>query len=116
MEEYGERVRRLREALGLSQSQFAQKLGIHKQMVSDVERGRQKRFNPETEKALADLFDINLSWLLDGKGEMFLHKQVNDQDDISLEKELIMKYFDQILPENRLEATLCILECIKKYR
>ena len=118
MSEYGERIRQIREALGLSQSDFAERLGIHKQMVSDVERGKQKRFNAQIEKSLVDLFGVDLSWLLYGQGEMFAQESsysegLKKQEDV--EKEMIVKYFDRIPPQKRLEATLCILECIRKY-
>ncbi len=118
MSEYGERIRQIREALGLSQSEFAERLGIHKQMVSDVERGKQKRFNTQIEKSLADIFGVNLSWLLHGQGEMFAPQNTQtshtlQSDDV--EKEMILKYFDRIPSQKRLDATMCILECIKKY-
>ncbi len=119
MSEYGERIRQIREALGLSQSEFAERLGIHKQMVSDVERGKQKRFNSQIEKSLADIFGVNLSWLLNGSGEMFVqeNERFSSQsfEDEDIEQEMILKYFRQIAPGKRLDATLCILECIKKY-
>lgn len=54
---YGQRVRALREATGMTQVELAQALGCHGQSVSNVERGLH-RFNRDRELALIRLTGV----------------------------------------------------------
>lgn len=54
---YGQRVRALREAAGMTQVELAQALGCHGQSVSNVERGLH-RFERDRELALIRLFGV----------------------------------------------------------
>ncbi len=112
--EYGERIRHIREALSLSQSELAERLGVNKQMISDIERGKQKRFSPQIEQKLIDLFNINESWLLRGEGEAFKKNGVKCEG-LSAEEEVILKYFNKVPEDRRLEAVACILNCIREF-
>ena len=105
--QYGEKIRELREKFGLSQSELAQKLGVHKQMISDVERGKQKRFNPQIEKRLVELFDLPQEW--------FVQEQSVADESKSPEEEILLKYFRQIPAQNRLQALACILQCLSEH-
>ena len=80
--EYGERIRMLREQRGLSQSELARLLGVHKQTVSDVERGRQKRFAPEAEERLKELFGNN--------------QKEDDRQILQAQEELLLYYFRRV--------------------
>ena len=57
-----ERIRQLRQERNWSQTQLAQKMGIHQKQVSAYERGRN---TPSTEVLikLADIFDVSLDYL-----------------------------------------------------
>ena len=68
------RFRKIRGALGLTQKEFAQKLGRKIQTISDI----------ETQKALPTIpllvdiytnFNIPFNWLILGEGEMFIKKK-----------------------------------------
>lgn len=59
---YGERVRALRERIGLSQSGLGERIGCGRGHVSAVEMGRW-RFGRETELALAKLAGVQLEYL-----------------------------------------------------
>ncbi|BCD68124.1 helix-turn-helix transcriptional regulator [Nitratiruptor sp. YY09-18] len=117
---YGQKIRELRQKFGLSQSELARKLGVHKQMVSDVERGKQKRFNPQIEQKLIELFDINPSWLHEiPQPSHPTNQQVATPSQIPLsqsEIDILMRYFAQIPPHNRLDALACILQCMSKFK
>lgn len=57
-----DRIRQLRQEKNWSQTQLAQKMGIHQKQVSAYERGRN---TPSTEVLikLADIFDVSLDYL-----------------------------------------------------
>jgi len=70
-QEIGKRLRLIRDKKGITQTELGEKLGIQFQHVSKYERGETV---PTWENLikLAELFDININWLLTGKGKMFL--------------------------------------------
>jgi transcriptional regulator with XRE-family HTH domain len=64
-----DRIRQLRQERNWSQTQLAQKMGIHQKQVSAYERGRNV---PSTEVLikLADIFDVSLDYLaFEAKGQ-----------------------------------------------
>ena len=97
--EYGERIRLLRERRGLSQSELAKLLGVHKQTVSDVERGKQKRFGLEAERRLKELFDLD-DTAPDDSGDTILRAQ----------EELLLYYFRRLPRQRRDMVFVRILE------
>ena len=60
----GQNVRRLREAKGWSQEDYADRAGIHRTYVSDIERGRRNPTISVVEK-LARPLEITIGRLLD---------------------------------------------------
>lgn len=60
----GKNVRRLREAKGWSQEDYADRAGIHRTYVSDIERGRRNPTVTVVEK-LAGPLDVKPGRLLD---------------------------------------------------
>ena len=61
----GQNVRQLREAKGWSQEDYADRAGIHRTYVSDIERGRRNPTITVVEK-LAGPFGVSPGSLLDG--------------------------------------------------
>lgn len=57
------RLKKAREASGLSTSQAEKKLGLAKGLVKDFETG-EATLNQEGLKIFADLYNVNLDWLL----------------------------------------------------
>ena len=70
-QEIGKRFRLIRERLGITQAEVGEKLGIQSQHVSKYERGETV---PTWENLikLTEIYDVNINWLLTGKGGMFL--------------------------------------------
>lgn len=66
-----QRIFRLRKELGLSQREFAEKIGLKQNTVSRIE----KEGSPVTEnnlKLICATFRVREPWLRSGSGEMFL--------------------------------------------
>lgn len=72
--EVGARIRALRKALGLTQREFAEKLGMYPNTVAIYESG--KRFAPSasTLKNICWTFGASEEWLRTGEGEMFQNR------------------------------------------
>lgn len=73
-----ERIKELRKALGLTQQEMADKVGIKRNTIAQYEIGR----NPPTDTVVALVcreFDVNEEWLRTGVGPMFREK-TRDED------------------------------------
>jgi transcriptional regulator with XRE-family HTH domain len=56
---FGVRLRRLREAAGLTQEELASRAGLAAKNISDLERGERKRPYPHTVRSLADALELS---------------------------------------------------------
>jgi transcriptional regulator with XRE-family HTH domain len=68
-----DRIKELRSALALSQTEFAYQTGISHSLLTKIEAGD----NPPTNKVLAKIIDkwqVSQDWLISGKGEMAFEK------------------------------------------
>ncbi len=72
---FGERLRRLREAAGLSQEELASRAGLSPKAISLLERGQRKRPYPHTVRSLADALGLSegeravLAAMVPGRGD-----------------------------------------------
>jgi transcriptional regulator with XRE-family HTH domain len=62
---FGERVRNLRQATGLSQEAFAEKCGLDRTYISGIERGK-RNVSLENLKVIAKGLNTSLSRLFEG--------------------------------------------------
>lgn len=64
------RVKAIREALKLSQREFGEKLGVSRDVISNIEY---KRVSPKKLllRHICELYNVNQHWLETGEGEMF---------------------------------------------
>ena len=71
MGDFSLRFKKAREILGISQQELAKKLGVSQKSVSFWEKGRNE---PQASiiRTFCNIYGINPTWLLTGKGEMFL--------------------------------------------
>lgn len=76
MESYGERVRKIRKGMSMSQSKFGQQLGLATMIVSRIESNETGLKAPILAKI--DEMGVNISWLLTGKGTMFKKDPAKD--------------------------------------
>ena len=72
MSTQGERIKKIRKELRMTQSEFGKKIGMSKQYFSKVENGV-VLLNNEKLVAIGDNFNVNLNYLLLGDGEMFFN-------------------------------------------
>ena len=66
----GDRVKLIRKALGMTQDQLSQRLGIGKTALSMIETGK-TRLSTRNRNILIQELNVNPDWLEKGKGEMF---------------------------------------------
>ena len=71
MDTIGNRLRAVRKEFGFGQNEFGERLGVNQNALSQYENGNRK-LPDEIMQKLAEIFDVNINWLLTGKGEMFL--------------------------------------------
>lgn len=64
-----ERIKLVRKTLGLSQQEFGEKLGVSRDVISNIEY-RQVPPKELLVKHIANLYGVNLAWLMYGEGEM----------------------------------------------
>ena len=61
----GEKIKTLRKAMGLTQTELGERVGMKKNAVSKWECGRVEDIPTSTIKALAELFGVSPSYLID---------------------------------------------------
>lgn len=91
MNTQGERIKKLRQELNLSQDEFGKIFGIQKQMVSSLENDKLK-LNNEKLALLCESYNVNINWLLCGIGNMF-----NAPQNTSADKDEIIKIVEDYL-------------------
>lgn len=73
-----ERIKEIRNALSLTQQEFADKIKVKRNTVATYEMGR----SIPSDSAIAlicKVFNVNEHWLRDGTGEMFIKKSKDEQ-------------------------------------
>ncbi|MEY8386177.1 helix-turn-helix transcriptional regulator [Oscillospiraceae bacterium 38-13] len=66
------RIKAVREALKLSQREFGEKLGVSRDVISNIEYGRVQP-RELLLRHMCQLYGVNQGWLETGEGDMFLH-------------------------------------------
>ena len=84
-----DRIKTLRKALGLTQQEFADKIGIKRGAVANYELGRNEPIDAVLSLICRE-FHVDERWLRTGEGEMFVR--------LSLEEELA-QYAAQVLTD-----------------
>lgn len=74
----GERIKDLRIALGLTQKEFAEKLGTPRNNISSYEIGA-RRPSEAMIFSIIRTFNVNETWLRSGEGEMFREVTKNER-------------------------------------
>lgn len=67
----GERIKDVRNSLGLTLEKFGEKLGVTKTAISRIEKG-ERSLTEQMTKSICREFSVNYMWLTTGEGEMFV--------------------------------------------
>ncbi|MDD5088080.1 MAG: helix-turn-helix transcriptional regulator [bacterium] len=68
---FSERMRLIREELGLSQAEFGTRAGLTQTSISEAETGK-REFNFSSLMKISEAYGINLNWLILGLGSIYL--------------------------------------------
>lgn len=74
----GERIKQIRLEAGLTQMQFAERIGLSRNYIALIETGSRD----PSERTISDIcrvFGVSLAWLQDGVGEMFVQRSANEE-------------------------------------
>lgn len=101
-----DRIRQVREELGASQKEFADKLNVSREAVAQWERGVK---NPSATvlRLIEKEYGVSADWILTGDGE-------KKRDYRDVQREILVAMFNQ-LPEERQKAINDVLEYYVKH-
>lgn len=68
---HGERIKDVRNSLGLTLEKFGEKLGVTKTAISRLEKG-ERSLTEQMTKSICREFSVDYMWLTTGEGEMFV--------------------------------------------
>lgn len=107
-----QRIKEVREKLGLSQKEFAERIDMKRNSIAQIETGIR---NPSvrTLKAIGKEFGINYSWLKDGIGEMESDFKDSILDD--LVKEYDLDETDRLILENYMKLDKTARKALSDY-
>lgn len=95
-----ERIKLLRETVGLSQAAFGQRIGVSRDVINNLERGRVE-IKDHIVKLICAEYKTSETWLRDGTGPMYteepmfsLDRFVRDHGGTDLEIEIMKAYFE----------------------
>lgn len=92
----GDKIRLHRKALGLTQTELGEKLGVKTNAVSKWECGRVDDIPTSKIKAMAKLFDVQPSYLIDEK-----QPAPTNGDELNAEDKRLLMMIHNLSPENR---------------
>lgn len=104
------RLKELRLALHLNQSEFGEKLCVTKQAISKLENGENK-ITEQMAKAICREYNVNYLWLTEGTGDMFMGVPETIIDELvvqydlnDIETEILRKFLN--LPKEQRQITM----------
>ncbi len=86
-----QRLKDIRKALGMNQTDFAKKLGLSQSTLALIEVGK-RNFSEKHIKMICSTFGINEVWLKTGKGEMF---------EVSPYEKEFLRILDELTPDTQ---------------
>lgn len=113
------RVKQIRQELNLSQKAFAEKMGISRDVISNIEYDRTEA-KEYVLRAICREYKVNFFWLTEGKGEIFigvpeiiLDEAIEEYGLDEQDKELIEGYV-KLPPEVREGLKKYLMDVFKK--
>lgn len=111
----GERIKKARRALDLTQQKFAEQIGTTQNNIASYEIGRREP-SAAAINNICKTFDISEKWLRTGEGEMLLAKPTAALDALAVEHSLsisdytLIEKFLALKPESRKTITDLMME------
>lgn len=102
----GDKIRLHRKALGLTQTELGEKLGVKTNAVSKWECGRVDDIPTSKIKAMAKLFDVQPSYLIDEK-----QPAPTNGDGLNAEDKRLLTMIHNLSPEDR-ERIVAIIDAL----
>lgn len=97
----GERIKKTRKALDLTQQEFADRLGMKRNSIAQVEMGR--KTSDQTIVSICREFSINETWLRTGDGNMFVKTPNTALETLSVD--FYLDSFDESLVDEYIHLT-----------
>lgn len=101
-----ERIKEIRKRLGLSQKDFGEKIGVNRDVISNIELGRVE-LKPLMANTICSIYGVNPLWLDNEEGEIFLKTPDSALEDLAVEfdlspteKKIVTNYL-RMSPEDR---------------
>lgn len=101
-----ERIKQLRKTLGLTQQEFAERIGITRNAVANYETGRNEPIGSVL-NLIYNEYNVNPDWLRNGSGEMFIEPATFSLDEYAQANKLnkteisIIRGFMELNPDTR---------------
>lgn len=122
MSPIGNRIKKLRNSIGITQKEFSDVVGISHNYLSQIESGSRSPSSSLIYK-ISKEFGVDQSWLSDGKGELTLnksHQKSLDRDYLkfviqSVEEFLIQENF-VLTPSKKAELIILIYDLFEEDR
>ncbi|ERJ83210.1 DNA-binding helix-turn-helix protein [Peptostreptococcaceae bacterium oral taxon 113 str. W5053] len=97
-----QRVKELRQALGLSGEKFAEPLGVQRNAISRIETGK-NGLSEQMIKLICTTYNVNENWLRTGEGDMF--NQTKNEFLSDVQKQFSLTEFQVNLVKTYLELS-----------
>jgi transcriptional regulator with XRE-family HTH domain len=98
----GARIKKVREAMKLTQKEFAKLFGLKQNAISQWEIGN-SRVSDEILCDLSQDYNININWLLTGEGEMFTGGMTKEEKEMNFRNQ---QFLNDIKSDPQLEFIL----------
>ena len=90
------RIRELRKALGITQKEFAEKIGLRQNAISNMEKEKYP-ITTQNLKSICSQFHVNEAWLRTGEGEMFVEDNERKREYFAMFDSFEPAYQDYLL-------------------
>jgi transcriptional regulator with XRE-family HTH domain len=95
----GERIKQVREELGLKPVEFAREIGVKQPSLWDLENGETKNPSAETLQRMKERYGVSPDYIMRARGPKFL-----DKIEAQLEEQTILAMLRELDEENRAKA------------
>lgn len=89
-----ERIKQIRRELGLTQTEFAKRIGLKQNSIALIESGK-RNISAQAILSICREYDVNEEWIRTGEGEMF--EQLTEQQQLMKYTGLLLKDKDSAI-------------------